>query len=437
MAWPLTGVASAQTSTNVLLILADDVGVDRVSAYAEHPSTPATPNIDRLAHEGLLFRNAWVNPLCSPTRASLLTGRYPFRTGVGQGTHNQAWSLQTEELTLPELLRLGTSGATTSVLLGKWHLAAEDGPLSSPLDHGFDLHFGTHHNVQDYFHWTKVKNGVASDEHVYLTTDTADDAVELLGILPEPWFLMLSFNAGHAPFHTPPFHLHEYDLPPEAVRPWSTPDAPTYADYHKAMVQALDTELGRVLAAFDDDLAARTDVFFIGDNGTMTEAIEAPWPARGKGTVMEGGINVPWIVRGPSVQTPGAETQALVDATDLFATIAELHGIDLNATLPMRIELDSTSFVGVLQDPQHPGERQIAYAETFRPNGHGLSRELDIRAARDATFKLWRHEQTGVEQLFNLATDPFEQTNLLEGVLSVEECAAYDRLRAVVAEIRD
>lgn len=169
----LTSVLHAQG--NVLLVIADDVGVDRVAAYGEHPSPGRTPQIDRLAERGVLFRNAWSNPYCSPTRATVLTGRHGFRTGVGFFVGmTTPHGLSLAETTLPEVL----APSHTSLALGKWHLSSFLQGADYPLAAGFAHHAGSLFNLDAavtvpfpapddfsfYEYWIKYTDGVAAFE---------------------------------------------------------------------------------------------------------------------------------------------------------------------------------------------------------------------------------------------------------------------------------
>ena len=183
---------------NILLIVADDLGVDMVGAYGEAPAPPCTPNIDALAAGGMLFRNAWANPICSPTRSAILTGRHAFRTGVGDLVDPDEPGLTLGELTIPELLTGYASSCT-----GKWHLGGSLGFLHPNLS-GFGHYAGTlHGQIPTYSLWPKVIDGQPLVGFGYATTDTTDDAITALQTMPEPWFLYVAYQAPHAPLHEP------------------------------------------------------------------------------------------------------------------------------------------------------------------------------------------------------------------------------------------
>ncbi len=354
---------------NVLLVVADDMGTDVVGAYAEGGDLPATPRMDALADEGVLFRNAWAAPNCSPSRAMLLTGRHGFRTGIGTVVDQKLQLGQTlsglplAEITLPEMLSAGTRGAYRSGLIGKWHLGADAllGGMLAPNLAGFDHFAGGLTNFETpetYFGWTRIVNGEEGPSHQYATSAAVNDALEFIDTSAEPWFCQVSFHAPHFPFHDPPAALHNQDL--------STPSA---VRQYRAMIEALDTELGRLLDALPEPVRARTTVLVIGDNGTPGNVIVAPQdPAKGKGTLFEGGVRVPLIASGWGVSSPGRESNELVSAVDLFPTIAGLAGVDLGDVMGTTT-LDGVDLGPVLADPVAAGDRSHLFAEIFNPTG--------------------------------------------------------------------
>lgn len=437
-------LASAQ---NVLVVLIDDLGVDMVGAYAEGVDPPPTPTLDALADEGVLFRNAWANPVCSPTRATLLTGRYGLRTGITQVTAPVGPALSYEEVLLPELLE--PAGVATAAI-GKWHLSNNaSGGLLAPNLHGFG-HFaglaigiGNLLGPWNYELWPHTVNGTTRVVTQYATTQNVDDSLRFIAGEDGPWFCYLAFNAAHTPFHAPPTALHTYDL--SGLDP--VQDA---LPHYQAAVQALDTELGRLLQTLEPEVRAQTTVVVVGDNGTVPQASLPPFePSHSKGSLYEGGINVPLIVSGAGVSAPGREVQALVNTVDVYSTVLDL----LQVQAPDELLLDSVSLAPYLASPLTLPQRSFAFAE-LRPNQSESSSIASLQGApgrppiggggslapvlyltpgfalRDATHKLLRH-LNGKEELYNLVLDPYEQLNLLAlGSLSGLAAAKYDSLSA-------
>ena len=409
---------------NVLLVIADDMGVDMLAAYGEGADPPITPNLDALAQDGMLFRNAWSNPNCSPTRATILTGRYAFRTGIGDVVTSSSAALSTAEVTLPELLTLAGSGYDLAAF-GKWHLGNESvGGKRAPNFAGFPLYDGCLKGDLappptgcSYFRWPRVLNGLQTTSTTYATTATVDSALAWIQGRSNPWFCYVSFNAPHYPYHVPPAGLYYEDL--TGLSPTSSPARPFY----KAAIEALDTELGRLLAGIGS--LQNTYVIFVGDNGTPpVVCLPRFLPAHAKATVYEGGVNVPLLVSGPNVAS-GSECLALVNLTDLFATIAELAGVDPAVWLPTT-KLDSVSIVPYFTDPSRPSERWYTYTERFKPVGATGAVPLAHRAIRDWRYKLIS-KPTGPE-FYDLLLDPFEHANLMIGGLTAEENQHFQAL---------
>lgn len=357
---------------NILVLIADDLGVDQLAAYGLGTELAPTPNLDGLAAQGVLFRNAWSQPTCTATRATIQTGRYGFRTRIGASIYpySNAPALELGEVTLPEMLDLGTGARYAHAMIGKWHLGSYVvGGDFAPNWAGYDHFSGSlEGQIATYFSWRKVVDGVVSTSTRYATSACVDDALLWIGQQTRPWMCVVGFQAPHAPFHAPPANLHTQSLPGATPTPSCPPPGGTDArPFYRAMVQALDTEIGRLLADLPAGVRARTTVLFLGDNGSESCVRVPPFPSLGKATVYEGGVSVPLIASGYRVSQ--GESSALVSTTDLFATVAELAGVDLGISFP-GLELDSVSFAASLQDPGHE-QRTWIYAESFTANGPG------------------------------------------------------------------
>lgn len=427
---------------NLLVIVADDVGVDVLSAYGEHPVPAQTPVLDRLARNGVVFRNAWVNPKCSPTRASILTGKYPFRTGIGEVINyafstidpgvplDPAFALAPEQITLPSLL---AEAGYTCAAIGKWHLATGEGDLQgfrhAPLA-GFHLHIGTMQN-DTYTGWLRNIATPVSDVQVasfgqYSPSANIDDTLAFVDRVGDaPWFVWLAFNSAHKPWHVPPADL----LSQETARAVAADNSPPVL--YRAMVEAMDTEIGRLLAGLPPGSLERTVVVVIGDNGTPAPATTPPSTLPAKGSLKKGGVAVPLIVAGAGIAAPGREVHALVNGTDLHATLLEL------ARARQPEGTDSVSMVPYLLDPAAISRRSHVFAESFRPNGRSAY-NAHGRAIRDARYKLVRNVLSGSSALFDLAVDPDEQSNLMGAgmpPLTRGQQAAFSQLDEALAVV--
>ena len=374
------GVGSPFDRSNIIVILTDDIGLDQTAAWLEHPAPPPTPTLSALACAGMRFDRTYSHPSCSPSRATLLTGRMPSRYGIGRWLGDTgSWGLPLSEITLPEML---ADAGYSAGLAGKWHLAAATSPDAAQhsLQQGFAHHrgslsnitfaLGTGHTPRTYWQWERLEDGEPAWTTDYNLSTTTDDAIELLDLLPEPFFLYVAYNSAHEPLHRPPDELL---LDPSAV----SSDSEDLVLY-QAMVTATDLEIGRLLMSIEQDVLEDTLVVYLSDNGTPRWGITAPLdPNRGKGTAYEGGVHVPFIAAGPGVSTAGSRTSSLVSFADLFPTFAELAGVDLTTWLPADgarqtpLTIDGQSLVQLMQDPTGTAgsSRTHAMSSAFHPAG--------------------------------------------------------------------
>ncbi|MEE8544031.1 MAG: sulfatase-like hydrolase/transferase [Gammaproteobacteria bacterium] len=459
-------VNQATAAPNILLILADDMGVETLSVYGLGETAPTTATIDALARDGVLFRNFWSQPVCSPTRATIMTGRYGFRTGVGRPIApavdgggsgplppppvkpaSAPWEpagmgrnpgnpvsrgLPSTEFMLPMALNAGTDDRYRTAAIGKWHLADPDnGWLQHPKNSGIDFYSVIMHGEDSYFAWRKVLNGEVVGTTTHSAIDQAETAIEWIGEQgDEPWFMWLSFILPHTPLHLPPTELLQSDYS-DLSPTQNTSENPIR--YFHAMIEAMDTEIGRVLDSMAPSVRENTYVVFIGDNGTTNSSVIPPFePGRAKGTIYQGGLNVPLIVSGPGV-APGAVSESLVNSTDLFSTILEIAEVNVDEVIPDGVTLDSVSIVPYLSSPESPSRRDWVYADVFSGSFLGVANAN--YAMRNDRYKLLRHD--GSEEFYDLDHDPYEHENLLERTMSVEEQAQYESLRDQIQALRE
>lgn len=472
----MTVSRAAESAPNILLIFGDDMGVETLASYGLGKNPPTTATLDEMAREGMRFTNFWAQPVCSPTRATVITGRYGFRTGIGRpggggplpeipeipdwaspaptamgagmgggmafgmgagagGDPLQALprnGLLAEEYTLPMAFRANDELGYSTAAIGKWHLAdSRNGWLDHPNRVGFDHYSGLiTGTTATYFSWNEVVNGDVTGETGYTPADKTDDAIAWIDEQgDEPWFMWYAFNLPHTPIHLPPeenWQADHSDLDPATI---SADDGDAYFD---AMMEAMDTQIGRLLASMGDDVRDNTYVIFLGDNGTSGGQVRAPFQnGRAKGTIYEGGVNTPLIITGPGVEA-GAVPEALVNSADLFTTIMEMAGIDPSETVPSEVTYDSVSFMSVLANPEAPSPRDWIYVDEFFGNFAGV--ETADYAMRNERYKLLRFD--GKEEFYDLAVDPYEHTDLLDGELSSEERAEYLVLQEEISRLR-
>lgn len=379
---------------NIIFILADDLGINGLSCYgADHLRTP---NLDRLAATGTRYTNAYTAPLCGPSRALILTGRYAFRTGATNQDATGLMKPDVETMT-PKVLK---QAGYASVMIGKWGQL----PLG-PAQFGFDEHLkftgsGTYWNTQDKGR-KYVRNGetVKLADKEYLPDVMHRYLVDFITRHKDrPFFAYYSLS-----------HVHAEILP--------TPDsAPDTKDYYPDNILYMDKLVGQLVAELDRlKLRDNTLIVFVGDNGTgshyaPTSTIGGKRLSGEKGSMLEGGANVPLIVNWPGKTPAGKVTADLIDSTDFLPTFADLAG----APLPAKTVIDGRTFAPQLQGKKGQ-PREWIFIQLAR-----------MWYVRDAKYKL---DQTG--QLFDMSKAPFEEIPLP----ATAAAPARARLQAALAKL--
>jgi arylsulfatase A-like enzyme len=379
---------------NILLIIADDQGVDSSNQYSYSQDKPRTPTIDALAAAGIVFDNLWATPSCTTTRGSLITGQH----GVHSGISFVPAVMDTGTNTLQRYLRTSTASASyQTAVIGKWHLGGANPANSHPTDSGVGYYAGNITGVlPDYYNWPLVQDGVTTTSTVYHTTKITDLAVDWVSRQTQPWFLWLAYSAPHDPFHLPPTTLQS-----RTSLTGTTEDiAARPREYYLAAIEAMDTEIGRLLGSMSAEVRANTLIVYIGDNGTPTQVVDANVFTRGKvkNTLYEGGIRVPMIASGKGVGRSNARESTLINTVDFYATIASLAG---NSVTQLN---DGYSFAPLLQSGG-TAARQYDYSEFESDTVSGWT-------VRNAQYKLLQN-LSGSQELYDLSIDLKEQTNLL------------------------
>jgi len=391
-------------STNFIFILADDLGYADLGCYGGR--APASPNIDRMAAQGLRFTRGYANSaVCSPTRFALATGRYQYRIrGAAEEPIGSAMrgdkviGLPPSHPTVAS--RLKEAGYRTA-LVGKWHLGFP--PHFGPQASGYDEHFGPLSGGVDYFtHQDSFgvhdlfENGAEVERDGYLTDLLSERAAEFVtrcGREKKPFLLSLHYTAPHWPWET----RDDGELAKSfgKGRPIYHLDGGNIHAYRR-MIHHMDEGIGKVLAALDDqDLARDTIVVFTSDNGG--ERFSDSWPlVGGKMDLTEGGIRVPWIAHWPARIAPGGTSEQLCMTMDWSATMLAAAGVAADPAYP----LDGVSLLPVLDDPAQAFERPLFW----RMNHRGQ------RALRDGRWKYLRVDRH--DYLFDLSADERERANL-------------------------
>lgn len=385
---------------NVLFILADDLGYADLSCYGRRDYE--TPQLDRLARQGMRFTSAYANsPVCSATRTALITGRYQYRLPIGleEPLAFRDVGLPPEQATLPSLLR--QAGYATA-LIGKWHLGAS--PRFGPRLSGYDYFYGIEGGGADYYTHRSGKgpdlweNQAPVAEQGYLTDMLADRAIRRLDYnarVGRPFFMSLHFTAPHWPWEAPGDQAESERLrnspDPAAIFHYDGGTMATYA----AMMQRLDLQVGRILQALRRlKLENDTIVIFTSDNGG--ERFSDTWPFSGRKTeLLEGGIRIPLIVRWPGRVKAGSESAAQVMSMDWLPTLISLAGGIVDPRTPP----DGIDITPALEGKSLPA-RPLFWRY----------RHLDQAACRLGDHKYLKIN--GNEFLFNVVEDPLERGNL-------------------------
>jgi arylsulfatase A-like enzyme len=456
----LAGSVSAQVPPNILLIIADDLGVEGIEAYEQYNGFdadpdpgiadlhPRTPEINALAAQGVRFRNAWSNSSCATTRATILTGRYGYRDEM----QSAGETLPEEALIIPEVLR--TKGYR-SALIGKWGFFFGDDDSDAgtvhPVRAGYDHFAGALRGVlipADYFAWRRhvatfdperqeceessepathlndacIQKSRAivseTDPLRYATSKNVADAIDWIGTNhDQPWFLTLSFNAPHDPFHAPPSDL-----------PYFSGCAALGGSLcYAAAIEAMDKKIGELIDWLtEENEIGQTVVIFVADNGPPREM-----NPRGKFTVYQGGVNVPLIVKGPGVVAGSPSprvSNALVNTSDLFMTVLDLAGVARCAVLG---EHDSYSFVPILENTT-PHIRHYAYAEGIG-QGTGTGKAIRNRAG----LKLQRSRESTSPGVVETIWQLFNLPNETENLMNQDGTTSHDDLKDELAKLKD
>lgn len=343
---PLMAATVAGAATNVVLIVSDDQGYADISCYA-HPDEVQTPNLDRIAREGVRLTSGYAScPVCAPTRAGLLTGRYHQRFGFYTAADSRA-GLPNSETTLAEIL--GDRGYATGVF-GKWHLGYA--PPYRPLERGFDTFYGfLGHGGHDYFDLaisddvrSIYRNRSPIDDSGYLTRNITKEAIAFIEENRDrPLFAYVPYNAVHNPLQAPQDYVRRYSSP--------DPQRSTYL----AMLAIMDEGVGAILDTLDRlDLSDNTLVIFLSDNGGARGTTANNGALRNfKHSVYEGGLRVPFLARWPGRIPAGTVSDEPVISIDVFSTVLAAAGIEP----PDELQLDSRDMLpalaGRLDRPLH------------------------------------------------------------------------------------
>jgi len=390
--------ALAQTRPNIIYIMADDLGYADLSCYGRKDYK--TPNLDALALQGVRFINAYAAaPVCTPTRAAFMTGRYPARTPVGLeepldwSKRDSSIGLTRDYTSIATLLR--KSGYET-FLVGKWHLGFS--PVNSPLKNGFDYFLGFHGGGIDYVSHTDpngnndlYEGNKAVRQKGYLTDILAQKAIDIIHRdHSQPFFLGIMFNAPHWPWQAPGDSV--YALGNDSWRKGGSPE--TYA----AIVKSMDDAVGKILKALDEENLNNTVVIFTSDNGGERFSDMGRYSG-GKMTLREGGIKVPAFIRWPGRVPEATVTEQVAITMDWSATILAIA----EAKSDSKFSLDGINLMPFITGRRRPVNRTFYWR---------ISQRSQQKAMREGN---WKYLKDGKgEYLFDLFYDGAEKNDLKE-----------------------
>lgn len=448
--WLREGDAGERQLPNIVLILADDLGArDLACDGADYHETPC---IDKLASEGIRFTQAYAPaPVCTPTRASILTGKHPARLQMtiwSEGSINgpsdrkllQAKSLHDlplEEITLAEHLQ--QAGYLTAAV-GKWHLG---GAAHYPETQGFDVGIaGTHWGAPETFFFPYRGAGRFGSEfryvpHLefgrvgeYLTDRLTDEAIRVIDFAAaskRPFFLYLAQHAPHTPIEAKPDEVAYFERKLNATFRHRNP---TYA----AMIKSLDASVGRIRARLESlDIDSNTLMIFTSDNGgyigqdrarSMPVTTNAPLRS-GKGSLYEGGLRVPLIMRRAGENRAGQTREQPIVLTDLFHTILRQAGIEPQSSWPT----DGLDLSNLLHDSNAALPRNEFYFHY--PHYYHAPRMTPASAVRSKQWKMIEYFEDSQVELFDLNLDPHEESDL-----STQYPRQIERLRKLLVQWR-
>ena len=403
--------ALGMAQPNILFIMVDDLGPEWLSCYGGEEMK--TPNIDNLAEGGMQFSNAYSMAQCTPTRATLLTGQYPFRHGWVNHWDVPRWGAgchfdPKHNITFARVLK--NAGYVTAAA-GKWQINDFRVQPDAMQQHGFDEHcMWTGYESQNppsanryWDPYINTKKGSRTYKGKFGTDVFVDFLIDFMKRnKSKPMMLYFPMCLTHGPLTNTPLD----------------PDAKDKIERHKAMVRYTDHAVGRLVKALDElNIYENTIIFFTTDNGSAG-GISARMNSRlvkgGKATIGEPGVRVPFIVNCPGLVSAGVRTDALTDFTDMFPTFAELAA----AKIPTDVVIDGRSIAKLILGKADDSTRDWIMAMGFGPAKLADGRVVPVkqfadRVVRDKRYKLWLLDGKPAK-LFDLIADPAETNNLLE-----------------------
>ena len=395
---------------NVILIIADDMGIDPMNGYNIGTRKAITPHLDSLRSVGITYDNAWAYSKCTPSRAAIMTGKYGAKTGV-VGTPGD---VKLSDTSIFHQINNKTNSLYTSAQIGKWHITHPP-RNDDPGNYGVDYFSGVMNSgVTSYTNWAGVEQGVSFNDTNYVTSVFTDKANSWIKGQNSPFFLWLAHVAPHTPVHDPPAFMISNQQP-------STPKG-----RYLSMIESMDYEIGRLLDSIPKNVKDNTLFIFIGDNGTPANLMTGFPTGKGKSTLYEGGVRVPLLVAGKGVTRKNVRDTNMVHCVDLYATILKYIG-----AIPDNGIYNSLDFGYTFTNTIAP-QRTIQYAELVDRNilnGYTIS---------NGTYKFIDYSDTiNVDEFFHIKSDTLETNNLLNAPLTPDLQNILDELKKEALAIQN
>lgn len=402
--------AQKQKTPNILLIIADDLGIDALHSndYGISVNSSAiTPNLDMLKNTGVTFKNTWATPQCTTTRASIMSGKY----GINSGVRNVPGHLETSQESILNYLNNKSQTDYAKAVIGKWHIS-NPVDVNHPYDHGADYYQGIiSGTIDDYYSWDKVdENGNTVKIDEYVTKHLTDLANNWIDQQNKPWFLWLAHIAPHSPFQ----------IPPQGT--YTRTDTSSKRGTYLASIESLDYYIGELLDNMSQGTRENTVVIFIGDNGTPNGVARYFPTGHGKASMYEGGLRVPMIISGKNVSRQNQIEQGLVQVNDIYATVAQLTGSELN---------------GGIYNSYGLKEALTSSDKITRPYIYSdyIDDGVEYWAIRDKDYKLIENENGDIE-FYNISNDNLTETDNLIDNLNEQETIIFNNLKQEAQTIR-
>ncbi|MFN3213006.1 MAG: sulfatase-like hydrolase/transferase [Henriciella sp.] len=453
----LTSACSQQPEVpapHIVVLIADDLGLDQAPCHSEETRMPY---LQSLCSQAVVFDRVYTHPYCTASRAALMTGRHPFRHGADD-VRMKARKLPLSEVTIAELIKQKSALNYQTAGFGKWHLADdENGGNRNPNLQGFDHFAGNprQHHTYRYFDFEWFENGEqVGPVSTYKTTFLADQVIAYFQgqAGSQPQFTLVSFTSPHKPFHAPPEALHSFgDLPPQTLVGTRSdtpgPDAyranrrePRLDRYYFAMLEALDTEIARLVETLTQETDRPIIFLFLGDNGSAAEVFAAVdgEAVRSKATLYDGGVRVPLMVWGEPIDRAGRSDQ-LLHLADLFPTLANLAGVERDEVASLGVPLDGVSFISELVGSDDALEgRDFVFFERGNddvlPFAFGAVDRQGLKLILRDPDRETNYSRGQLVEIYDTEADPLEVRNLLETPCAMPDTRVTDLYEFIVSK---